>query len=136
MSPEPGFPHPIRKLALATKPPPNNGFNLSLGVDALTILGQSFFRWPFSPHPKHASLFLGDYGPPMPSAFSFWHIVGLGLKLLVHMFVLFALLTLLPRVVVLAHLGWSHCAARLLLVHRVIPNLSAIRMSSCRLSGN
>ena len=56
-------------------------------------------------------------------------IVGLGLELLVHMFVIFVLLALLPRVVVLAYFGWSRLAARILLVHHV-PNLSAIRMRS------
>ena len=37
------------------------------------------------------------------------------------MFIIFALLAFLPRVVVLAHLGRSRLAARLFLVHRVIP---------------
>ena len=71
MSPELRFSHPIQKLALATKPPPNNGFNLSLGVDALTTLGQSFFMWPFLPHQSTHPCLWAAYGPPIPSAFFF-----------------------------------------------------------------
>ena len=94
---------------------------LSLGVDALTTLGQSFFMWPFSPHPKHASLSLGGYGPPMPSAFSFFaHCWDWAQTSRAHV-CLFCASCLLPRVVVLAHLGRSYLVARLLLVRRVIP---------------
>ena len=137
MSPEPRFPHPIRKLALATKPPSNNGFNLSLGVDALIILGQSFFMWPFLPHPKHASLSLGGLRVSYAFGFlPFGTLLGLGsnfsciclsfLRFLRSCHELLSLPTL-------AALTSPPCS---FLSTASSPNLFTIRMRSCRLSGN
>ena len=77
------------------------------------------------------------YGPPTASVSPFWRIVGLGLKHLVHMFVFLALsCALATRLLSLPTLADFTSPPGSFLSIASSPNLSAIRMRSCRLSGN